>query len=210
MINQLLTRLSKMADALTGILLFPGEVLLSLFARVAPDVVAVLTYGNGALIVSVVLALSAWTVLAILGLLVLRLCGRILHQLRAMILTLWHRTRAALTALMMRVRWKFRDLFPRDNQQADALAASTVEFDDLDIAILHAGSAEGPGLAFSAPDLAERFSMRPAQVQGSLNKLSNNRLLTEIIGSTDGFENYRVTDSGWAFVAKLQREQARG
>ena len=140
----------------------------------------------------------------------LRLCGRILHQLRAIILTVWHRTRAALAALMMRVRWRFRDLFPRNNQRADTLAASTVEFDELDIAILHAGSAKGPGFAFSAPDLAERFSMRPAQVQGSLNKLSNNRLLASVIGSTDGFENYRVTDSGCAFVAKLLREQARG
>lgn len=89
------------------------------------------------------------------------------------------------------------------------MTAPTIEFDDLDMAVLHSVSAKGPGFAMSAPDLAEKFTLRPAQVQKSLDKLSNNKLLASVIGSTDGFDNYRLTDSGLAFMAMWQRQQAR-
>ena len=76
--------------------------------------------------------------------------------------------------------------------------------------MLRSVSAKGPGFALSAPDLADKFTLRPAQVQRSLDKLSKNKLLASVIGSTDGFDNYRMTDSGLAFMAMWERQQARG
>ena len=60
----------------------------------------------------------------------------------------------------------------------------------------------------SAPELAEKFSRRPAQVQRSLDKLFRSRMLDSAIGSTDGFDNYRLTDSGAEFIAMWQRQTA--
>ena len=82
-----------------------------------------------------------------------------------------------------------------------------VEFDDLDLAVLRSASAQGPGFALSAPELAEKFRLRPAQVQRSLEKLSHNKMLDYVLGSTDGFDNYRLTDSGAAFFAMCQRQE---
>jgi RIO-like serine/threonine protein kinase len=84
-----------------------------------------------------------------------------------------------------------------------------IEFDDIDLAVLRTASAQGPGFALSAPELAEKFTMRPAQVQRSLDRLRQNKMLDSVIGSTDGYDNYRLTDSGFAFLAMLQRQQAR-
>ena len=84
-----------------------------------------------------------------------------------------------------------------------------VEFDDLDLAVLRQASALGPGLALSAPELAEQFTLRPAQVQRSLEKLSRNKMLDYVIGSTDGYDNYRMTDYGAAFLAMYQRQETK-
>lgn len=81
-----------------------------------------------------------------------------------------------------------------------------IEFDDLDLAVLRSASVQGAGFALSAPELAEQFRMRPAQVQRSLNMLSKNKMLAYVIGSTDGFDNYRLTDSGAAFFAMWERQ----
>jgi len=82
-----------------------------------------------------------------------------------------------------------------------------VEFDRLDLAIMKSAAAKGPGFALSAPELAEQFSLRPAVVQRSLDKLCSNAMINIVIGSTDGYDNYRLTDSGSAFVAMWERQQ---
>ena len=64
-------------------------------------------------------------------------------------------------------------------------------------------------MRLSAPELAEQFSLRPAQIQRSLDKLCSNAMITTVIGSTDGFDNYRLTDSGNAFVGMWARRQPR-
>lgn len=180
MFNELSSSLGEFASAVTGAFLLPGEYLLSFFASMAPDTVALLTFGQGGRVVPIVMALIAWTIMGILA------------------------------VLFFRIVWKFKFLLPRrKNKEADP-AAPTIEFDELDMAVLRSVSAKGPGFAMSAPDIAEKFTLRPAQVQRSLDKLSNNKLLAAVIGSTDGFDNYRMTDSGLAFMAMWERQQARG
>lgn len=209
MINELLSNLGATAELLVGAFLLPGKFLLSLIAVVAPDTVAMLTFGQGATVVPVILAVVAWTAFAILALLFLRFCRNVVRQVSAISLTLWYRTRMGLAGLKMRIAWKFKALLPRRKQPADS-SAPTIEFDDLDMAVLRSVSAKGPGFALAAPDIAEKFTLRPAQVQRSLDKLSSNKLLASVIGSTDGFDNYRLTDSGSAFMAMWERQQARG
>ncbi|MDH3578771.1 MAG: hypothetical protein OEO71_13260, partial [Gammaproteobacteria bacterium] len=85
------------------------------------------------------------------------------------------------------------------------IAAPKVDFDDLDLAVLHSAAARGPGFTTSAPELAERLTYRPTQIQRSLNKLSRNKLLDGVIGSTDGFDNYRLSESGSHYVMMLRR-----
>ena len=82
-----------------------------------------------------------------------------------------------------------------------------VEFDDLDIAVLRTAAAMGPGFAINAAELAERFRLRPAQVQRSLNKLSSNKMLDFVIGSGDDFDNYRLTPMGTAYMSTWQAGQ---
>ena len=209
MIDELLFNLGEIARLVTGGFLLPGELLLSLFARIAPETVALLTFRRGELVVPFVFALFAWTSIAILGLLFLRFCRNVARQVSAVSLTLWHRIRMSLASLKMRIAWKLKALLPQ-RRRPDNVAAPTIEFDDLDMAVLQTVSDRGPGFALSAPDLAEKFTLRPSEVQRSLEKLNKNKLLASVIGSTDGFDNYRLTDSGLAFMAMWDRQRARG
>jgi DNA-binding MarR family transcriptional regulator len=84
-----------------------------------------------------------------------------------------------------------------------------IEFDDLDMAVLRSVTAKGPGFALAAPDIAGRFRLRPSQVQRSFDKLSQNKMLVSVIGNTDGYENYRLTDYGQAYIAMWLRQTSR-
>jgi hypothetical protein len=210
MINELLTSVSEIAGNVAGFFLQPGEYLLSAIAHIAPETVALLTFGQGQTVVPVVMAIVAWTVIGISCVWFFRFCRNIVRQVAAILLTLWHRTCMGVASLRMRIVWKFKALLPHWKKKEADTAAPTIEFDDLDMAVLRSVSSKGPGFAISAPDIAEKFTLRPAQVQRSLDKLSSNKLLASVIGSTDGFDNYRLTDSGFAFMAMWERQQARG
>lgn len=103
------------------------------------------------------------------------------------------------------LRW----LLPRRKTQSD-LERAAVEFDELDLAVLDSVSEQGPGFTLSAPELAERLSLLPSRIQQSLEKLSRNKLLDSSIGSTDGFDNYYLTEAGATYVSIWQRQQSRG
>ena len=68
-----------------------------------------------------------------------------------------------------------------------SIDTDSIEFNDLDIAILRATATQPPGIAVSAPDLAESFTMRPSQIQRRLQWLTDCKMLECVIGSTDGF-----------------------
>lgn len=100
---------------------------------------------------------------------------------------------------------RFRELIPkRRSSRLDV--TPQVEFDDLDLAVLKTAASLGPGFAINAAELAERFRLRPAQVQRSLNKLSSNKMLDFVIGSGEGFDNYRLTQLGTAFMSTWHRQ----
>jgi hypothetical protein len=83
-----------------------------------------------------------------------------------------------------------------------------IEMDDLDMAVLQTLSMKGPGFAVSAPDLAEEFRMRPAQIQRRLDRLRERKMLEDVIGSTEGYDNYRLTNIGVSFLTVWNRPHA--
>ena len=103
---------------------------------------------------------------------------------------------------------RFRHLLSRRSTE-DACGEPQVEFDDLDIAVMKIAATLGPGFAINAPELADRFRMRPALVQRSLEKLSGNKMLDHVIGSEEGFDNYRLTQLGNAFMSTWARQRTR-
>jgi hypothetical protein len=82
-----------------------------------------------------------------------------------------------------------------------------VEFDDLDLAVLNTGMTLPPGLALTAAELSGQLTKRPAQVQRSLDKLRKYGLVDDVIGTTDGFDNYRPTRSGAAVLSMWHRAE---
>lgn len=66
----------------------------------------------------------------------------------------------------------------------------------------------GRGFTTSAPELASNFGLRPAQFQKSLSNLQSSKMISTVIGSTDGFDNYRLTDYGAAYMKMWERHQA--
>ena len=209
MLTNLVTTLRDSAYAVYAAFVWPGKFLLSLTVAYAPGLSGWLNIDNGEspVLMIFILSLVSWfLVIAFVtfGLRIGRNVARTLGAIfRSVFFRMSHYLRGRKTALVL---W-LRDKFPkRRNSNLDTIPM--VEFDDLDMAVLRSASAIGPGFALSAPDLAGHFKLRPSQVQRSLKKLSKNKMLTQVIGSTDGFGNYRLTDSGTAYLAMWQRQTA--
>jgi len=152
-----------------------------------------------------VLSAVFWLLLLIAGWRVFRLLQDILRNFDAAVRTIWYRLHQAVGSLKTRIVCKVRDALPQ-RRHIGIDASFEIDFDDLDLAVLRSVAARGPGFALSAPELAEKFRLRPSQVQRSLDKLRRNRMLDSVMGSTDGYDNYRITKPGATFVAMWQRQ----
>ena len=195
--------MAETVSAIYRAFLMPGEAILSLIGKVAPETEAIMRIDSGATIYPLIFSLAAWTVALVIGLYVIKIVKNAFWQTSALILTLIYAVKNLFGNLKTRLLWKYRQFFPHKTDNGHEV--SQEEFDKLDIAVLRALFKGGPGTATSAPDLAEKFKLRPAQVQRRLEKLSANQMLRTVIGSTDGYDNYRLTDSGLAFITMMQR-----
>jgi len=211
MITQAIELFSKAVDWLYAMFVTPGSYLIAKFVAIAP--VTAMRLGlaadqtGGTLLI--VLSLISWIVLLILlvvAWLFVRNCARVAN---AVIRTALYRMNAAISSYKTKLVLKLRALVPRRSSSAECVTPA-VEFDELDLAILHSVSTQGPGFTLSAPELAERLSLLPSQIQQSLDKLNRNNMLKSVIGSTDGFDNYRMSEPGAAFVSMCQRQESRG
>jgi hypothetical protein len=136
-----------------------------------------------------------------------RYCRSLLRNSVAVLHAIWFRSRQAAGGLKIRLICRYREFVPkREDDGIDAVPE--IDFDDLDLAVLRSAAATGPGLATSAPEIAEKFKLRPSDVQRSIDKLRQNRMLDTVIGSTDGYGNFRLSHYGATFVAVWQRQQA--
>ena len=121
-----------------------------------------------------------------------------------------HRATRAIGSLKTMIVCRYRELVGRrgSGKEAGIEASSGIDFDDVDLVVLRSAAVTGPGLALSAPDIAEKFTLRPAQVQKSVDKLLNSKLLALAMGSTDGYDNFTMTPSGASFFAAWQRQKS--
>jgi hypothetical protein len=206
MFDKSLTIVAEYASAVYRGFLAPGEILLSWIEAIAPQTAAIMTTGNGGAITLLILTLLAWTLIVVAGLLLSRLCRKIAWQISALIRVFIYRVKMFVGDMKTRLIWKYREYFPHKTTETESV--SQAQFDDLDIAVLASVSRGGPGMAASAPELAEKYKLRPAQIQDRLDGLAQNHMLRSIIGSTDGYENYRLTDSGLALIAMCERQAA--
>ena len=196
-----------MADNVAAIynaFLLPGEAILSLIGRLSPQTEAIMRIDVGGVIYPLLFSLVAWTVFLVIGLIVFKIIKNAFRQTIALVHTLVYAAKNMVGNLKTKLLWKYREFFP--HKAATSEIVSQEEFDKLDIAVLRTLFEEGPGIATSAPDLAEKFELRANQVQKRLDKLTQNHMVRSVIGSTDGYENYRLTDSGLAFVTMMQRQ----
>ena len=196
--------MAETAKAIYEAFTLPGEWLLSFIGSFAPQTEQIMRVDNGAIIVPFVLSLIAWTLAIVAGLFISRICRNFAWQVAAICRTLVWRVKMTAGNLKTRLLWKWRQFFPPKDDSSEVV--SREEFDNVDIAVLRSFFKQGPGMAASAPELAEKLKLRPAQIQHRLENLTHYHMLRSVIGSTDGFENYRLTDSGLAFITMMQRQ----
>ncbi len=211
MIDQALTLLGAIGDVLYAVFLMPGTYLLSRFVAIAPVTALKLgiTAGQTEGALPVVLSAICWFVLLLLLSAAWRVFSNWMRFANALIRTARFRLGLAIrifkTRLLLMLRW----LLPRRTVPA-RFEPAAVEFDELDMAVLDSVAAQGPGFALSAPELAEQLSLLPSKIERSLKKLRRNKMLDSSIGSTDGFDNYCLTEAGATYISMWQRQESRG
>ena len=208
MISNSLSTLRDFGIILREIYLAPGNFLLSKFAELAP--VTASNWGVGGESDSITQAAVTsgvfWLLLFIIAWRLFRYGQSFFRNLVAVIHTAWYRGRQAAGSLKTLVVCRLREFVPaRRDDGIDTVPE--IDFDDLDLAVLRSAAAKGPGFAVSAPEIAEKFKLRPSQVQRSVDKLRQNRMLETVIGSTDGYGNFRLSPSGATFIDMWQRRQ---
>jgi hypothetical protein len=208
MISNWLSTLRQFGELLREIYLAPGEFMLSFFAELAPLTAADwgITYSGNSTVLVAVTAGIFWLLASIIAWRIYLYCRSLLRNSIAVLHTIGFRSRQAACGLKIRLICRFREFLPR--REDDAIhAVPEIDFDELDLAVLRSAAARGPGMATSAPEVAEEFKLRPSQVQRSVDKLRRNKMLDAVIGATDGYDNFRLSPSGATFVAMWQRQR---
>ena len=193
MITNWLANLHDLGKVIYDLFLLPGTFVLSQLGTHAPELALKLgigVEGIGVMLPAIV-SLLVWSLLGIL----------VWKTVRAIISPIFYGTRRLKTFLVC----KFQK-FNRRRLLSRPVSIPEVEFDDLDIAVLNSGMTLSPGLAQTAAELSGQLTKRPAQVQQSLDKLRKYGLVDDTIGTTDGFDNYRLTRSGAYLLAMWQRK----
>ncbi len=208
MISDLLSTLRDLGLLIREIYLAPGDFLLSRFAELAPVTASNWGIGGSSVSITQVAVTSGvfWVLLLLTAWRLFRYGQSLSRNLIAVIHTAWYRGRQAAGSLKTHVICRLREFVPR-RRDSGIDTVPEIDFDDLDLVVLRSAAARGPGLAMSAPEIAEKFRLRPSQVQRSVDKLRQNKMLETVIGSTDGYGNFRLSPSGATFIAMWQRRQ---
>ena len=187
----------------------PGTYLLEALTEHAPGITALLGISNPSDSIALVIVLSAlaW-VFAVIGCWGIVTLGRNFYRIsEAIIRTLWHRAMQSVGNVRTWVICRYRGLLPKKTTSSPKVTPQ-ISFDDFDFTVLRAAAERGPGFSTSAVELADKYSLRPSQFERSLGKLNSNKMITTVIGSTDGFDNYRLTDYGAAYLQMWEQRKA--
>jgi hypothetical protein len=187
----------------------PGIYLLEALTAYAPNAAALLgiSHPSDSIILLIALSTFAWVLVVIACSGIVILARNAYRVSEAMIRTLGYRAMQSARNLRTWTICRYKSLLPK--QTASSLESiAEVQFDDLDFTVLRAAAERGPGFCTSAAELAGKYSLLPSQFQKTLDKLSSNKMLTTVIGSTDGFDNYRITDYGVAYLQMWEKRRA--
>jgi hypothetical protein len=208
--DRLLTTLISVIDTAYVVFMAPGNWLASSLIEYSPSLAEVLGIASGesAGIAPLVLTIFTWMTVALLVRKLQYSVQRLAKAVGTLLMRIRFRTLIALRGcktmlqaeLAKRMRWK---------KSGDAPVANEFKLSRLDMMVLYRAKAGGPGFALSAAELADRLKLRPAQIQESLEKLSRHKLLDYTLSTTDGFENYRLNDTG-AYILTLWQRQRSG
>ena len=208
MIKTWQTTLNDLGIAVLDAFLFPGTFALSHLSTHAPAIalqLGITAEGNGVILPAAVSVLS-WSLLLFLIWKISRLLVMAAQIANAVIRRSFSQAAYRIRSLRARIAYKARQVIPM-RRSDNSRSVSEIEFNDLDVTVLQTSAALPPGLVLSAPDLAGKLTLRPAQVQRSLDKLRKHQLLDSVIGATDGFDNYRLTQAGATLLATLDRSK---
>jgi hypothetical protein len=195
-------------NAIYNAFAWPGEYALLHLGNLAPDFAAYMSTPTNHTTAMVILSLIYWYLVVVVATILVRAYCDLARTVTAAAQTVAFRIILEVGNAKTRMTCRLRQRFQWGEKAQDE-ETPTVEFDRLDLAILKAAVVKGPGFALSAPELAEQFSLRPAQIQRSLNKLCSNAMIRTVLGSTEGFDNYCLTDSGNTFVGMWAQQKPR-
>ena len=187
----------------------PGTYLLEALTAHAPSAAELLGISNpsSAIVFVIVLSIFAWAFAVIACWGIVMLARNICRVSEAIIRTLWYRAMQSAGNLRTWAICRYKSLLPKQTA-ASLEPIAEVQIDEFDFTVLRAAAERGPGFSTSAAELAGKYSLLPSQFQKTLGKLSSNKMLTTVIGSTDGFDNYRITDYGAAYLQMWEQRTA--
>lgn len=190
-----------------NVFLMPGETLIYVLSSHAPWAASFLGIGRNPVVLTIVLSALGWILACASAWALYRLALNSIRLLNAVCLTAKHRMAQEVGNVKTMITCRLRRWLPK-RDTSGITAHPEVQFDNIDLAVLRTAAAQGPARTMSAPELAERFGMRPAQFQGSLQKLHSNKMIDVTLGSTEGFDSYRLTDYGAAYISMYRRQHA--
>ena len=208
--DNLLKIFNSVIDTAYVVVMAPGVWLASKIFEHAPSLAASLgiSADGNAIVAPLVLTILSWTIAALL-------LRRLLYPLRSLI--------RAVGIMIMRIRYRtlialrgFKTMFASDPDSVDCprnadgeTQSEEFKLNRLDLIVLNLAKTLGPGFALSAPELANRFNLCPHQIQECLEKLSRHSLIDHTTVMTDGYENYRLNDTGCYVLTMWEQHRAR-
>ena len=187
----------------------PGDYVLSQVKLHAPGMASLfgIAKPEDSITLTIVLSVFLWMLACVAVWASVRFVRNVHRISDALVRTAWYRAVQGTGNVKTRIICNLRQLFPH-RRSGDPESTPELEFDDFDFTVLQAAADRGPGFTTSAPELASKFGLRPSQFQESLRKLQNSKMIATVIGSTDGFDNYRLTDYGAAYIRMWDQRQA--
>ena len=208
--DSLLKIVDSFIDTAYVVVMAPGAWLASKIFEHAPSLAASLgiSADGNAVVGPIILTLLSWTIVALL-------LRRLLYPLRSLI--------KAFGFMIMRIKYRtlialhgFKTMFASDPNSVDRPRnadgkeqAEEFKLSRLDLIVLNLAKTLGPGYSLSAGELANRFNLHPNQTQECLEKLSRHSLIDHTKVVTDGYENYRLTDTGSYVLTMWEQHSAR-
>ena len=206
--DRFLEILKGVFDTVYLVFMTPGEWLASKTIEHAPSLAASLgiSAGENSVLAPLVLSILSWMIIALLGRRLLYTLQGLLKAIGIMIMRVKFRTLIAIHSFTTKLGLESLMWWKESEPEVES---SKLSLNRLDLMVLKLAKAAGPGFALSAPELSDRMNLRPAQIQECLDKLSQNDLLDFTRGTTDGYENYRLNETGAYILTMWQEYQAR-